>query len=404
MDHRLDLFLDAAGHQQQVVARLQGTEAHRAFALHALHGQRVGKDQSLEAQLAGQQVVGDAARQGGGHVLGALDFGHGQMAHHDAVQPRLYHAAEGIELHAVEPLAREAQGGQGLVRVDVRVAMAGEMLAHGQDASVLEAAGIGHHLAGHLGGVFAEGAAVDDGIVGVDIDVGHGGKVDVDAHLATFAGHLASVFVEQAVVADATQHHVARKLGRVLQAHGQAPLAVQRNHQGNVGPFLGQVGEGHLAGHASGREEQAAHLVVLHDLAEQLHVGLRLRGGDGVDEELADALLQAQGMHDGVHPLAAALIVLEGVEERGFALRGGDGRHPPGTGVGAGTDKEEQCQDGHEADAFPSRVSHRAFLLVSSFSLGSGSVSIHPRRRRCALCGTPAFSVPWRWGRRPVPS
>lgn len=78
MDHRLDLFLDAAGHQQQVVARLQGTEAHRAFALHALHGQRVGKDQSLEAQLAGQQVVGDAARQGGGHVLGALDFGHGR--------------------------------------------------------------------------------------------------------------------------------------------------------------------------------------------------------------------------------------------------------------------------------------------------------------------------------------
>ena len=254
IQHGIHVLTQAARHQQQVVARLQGLQAECAGLADALHGQCIGEHQSAKAQLVAQQSAYHVARERRGPSLLRLQHGHFQVPHHHAAQSGTYGLAEGIEFDAVQPLPAEGQRGQGLVRVHVRIAVAGKVLAHRQHTAVFQPTGIGQHLARHVSGVFAEGTGVDDRIARIDIDVGHRGKVDLHAQLAALARYFQSVLVEQRVVGYATQHHVAWKGGRTLQAHGQSPLAVEGHQQRYVGHLLCLVGQRHLFIQLSARE------------------------------------------------------------------------------------------------------------------------------------------------------
>ena len=97
--------------------------------------------------------------------------------------------------------------------IDIGIAMTWEVLGHCHHSSVLQAFAIGYDLLRHTVWVFTKGTDIDDGVIGVDIYIGNGGKVDGDAHEATFASHLLAIFVEQAVVRDIAQYAVLRECG-----------------------------------------------------------------------------------------------------------------------------------------------------------------------------------------------
>ncbi len=82
----------------------------------------------------------------------------------------------------------------GVVRVDARVAVAREVLGAGGHARRLHAGDVGGGVPGDQVGAGAEGAHADDRVVGVGVDVGGRGPVEVDAAggepAAQFRGHL----------------------------------------------------------------------------------------------------------------------------------------------------------------------------------------------------------------------
>ena len=123
-----------------------------------------------------------------------------------------------------------AHHGQSLVRIHVRVAMTGEVLAHRHHAALLQSAHVCLYLVGHLCGILAERTHMNDRIGRIGADIGHRRKVDLHAQLAKLARHLTSVCLDKRIVGDAAQCRILRKVGHVGQAHGQSPLAVERNH------------------------------------------------------------------------------------------------------------------------------------------------------------------------------
>ena len=65
--------------------------------------------------------------------------------------------------------------------VGAGVPVAGEMLQAAVDAGFRESADVGGDQRGGDGGLVAEGPRADDDVVGVGVDVGHRGEVDVEA-------------------------------------------------------------------------------------------------------------------------------------------------------------------------------------------------------------------------------
>ena len=147
---RVHLFLDAAGHKQHVAPpALQCLQAQRAGSAHALHGQRVGEHKSAEAPGPGaSSPVTTAWESEEGR------FASGSMAGTDRCptmmppRPAFYDVAEGKKLYRVEPLAAEIEGGQRLVGVDLRVAMPGEVLGHGEHSAPLQPLSVSSRCAG----------------------------------------------------------------------------------------------------------------------------------------------------------------------------------------------------------------------------------------------------------------
>ena len=106
------------------------------------------------------------------------------MPYHDAAKAAFYDVAEGKKLYRVEPLAAEIEGGQRLVGVDLRVAMPGEVLGHGEHSAPLQPLSVSSRLPGYPPGVFPERACADNRVAGVDVDIGHGGEVDLYTQFA----------------------------------------------------------------------------------------------------------------------------------------------------------------------------------------------------------------------------
>ena len=158
--------------------------------------------------------------------------------------------------------------------------------------------GISGHLAGHQIRTSSERAHVDDWILRVDVDVGHGGKVDLHTQLLALASHLTTVGIEQTIILYAAQHHVLGEGRQLLEPHSQPPLSIKGHQERHLAQLLGLVGQDGLIGQLSTREEQPTHMILLNDLMEQVAVGLVALGSYRIDEQLPHLLLEREFIHD----------------------------------------------------------------------------------------------------------
>ena len=207
--------------------------------------------------------------------------------------------------------------------------MAGEMLGHGLHAAVLEALRVGRAEAAHTGCILAERALAYHGVRRVGVDVEHRGEVHLYAHEAALARHLAAILVEQALVAHGAKAHVAREARGVLDAHREAPLAVEGHEQGHACELLRVVGDGGVLLYGAFAEEQAADAGV--DIALGGLAGVGAARVDFGAEELRHALALAQRVVHRVDPALAGAGVGFG-HKRGPHGHGSQGGHGKGHG------------------------------------------------------------------------
>ena len=218
-DDRLDRLPRVLGHQHDVRARgdrtLHGL-ARPELLQHAGHGHRIREDEATKAHLVAKQAREHRGRQrcgNAGRVEGREDAVEG---HHraDACADR---GTKGRQLHRVETRAADSDRRQREVRVDLGVAVPGKVLARGDDAVLLEAARDRNTEPRHQGGVLANRARRDDGILRVVVDVKHGPEHHVNAEGARLARRRASHLVGERAVARRAERHLQRKVGRAAQ-------------------------------------------------------------------------------------------------------------------------------------------------------------------------------------------
>jgi hypothetical protein len=95
----------------------------------------------------------------------------------------------------------------------------------------------------YLLGVLAIGADVDDGIIGVVVDVGHRKEEPLDADGARLAGRDLALEARQRRVAGRAEGHGLRKHGGAIHAHGSAALEVAGHQQRHARQLLHAVEE-----------------------------------------------------------------------------------------------------------------------------------------------------------------
>src|SRR5262249_29104434 len=144
---------------------------------------------ALKAELFAEKVGEDRGGERGGQV-GRRERGHGDVGRHDRVRSGLDGGLEGDELQALEPLAVGRDGGEIDMAVDGGVAVAREVFRGGERQVLLigvRALDERLDVRGYGRRVFAEGADVDDWVVGVVVDVRDRIIDPVDADGARFA-------------------------------------------------------------------------------------------------------------------------------------------------------------------------------------------------------------------------
>ena len=114
-------------------------------------------------RCAGESVAGSASSSSGTRTWPVMT----------AATPASTACRNGRQLDVLEPRARVVDHGQVQVRVDVGVAVAGEVLGAGGDAAALQAVDHGGAEPAHELGVVAERAVADDGVLRVRVHVHH---------------------------------------------------------------------------------------------------------------------------------------------------------------------------------------------------------------------------------------
>ena len=131
-------------HQQHVRARFD--RAHGGFAGRiergdAAHVHRVGDDQAAEFHFVAEKAGENIVRKRGRDVRVRLEGGHGEMAGHDgARRPPRWRRETATSSVLFEFAAVAGNGGEGEMRIDADVAVAGEMLGGGEGAVFFHAA------------------------------------------------------------------------------------------------------------------------------------------------------------------------------------------------------------------------------------------------------------------------
>ncbi len=221
-----------------------------------LHHQRVGDHDAAVAPLPAQQAAQDRSRQRG-RVIGVEPRVDDVCGHH---RRRL--VAQRTERHELERL----QLGQRLVddrqvemRIDVRVAVAREVLHAAGDAGPHRAAHPGAGQPRDVGRVFGKAALGDDRVRRVVVDVEHRREIPVEAHARKAApDRLADRFGERHVAAGAERHR-RRRVRQEAGAHERAAFLIDADQRA-LAHRLAQVGG------------EAAHLgLVAQVAAEQAH-------------------------------------------------------------------------------------------------------------------------------------
>ena len=138
---------------------------------------------------------------------------------------------EGRQFHRVQPLARMRHHRQTEMRVDVGVAVAGEMLQRRQHARILQAADPSRHHRASACRILAERSDVDHRIARVVVHIRDRTEVDVHAEGPRFRADDLAGFVGQLRIAGRAERHRPRELRGAGDAHLHAPFEVGRGQK-----------------------------------------------------------------------------------------------------------------------------------------------------------------------------
>ena len=226
--------------------------------------------------------------------MGVVEGRDMEVCHHHHLGIATEEFPVGIEFHLFQFGAAFADSGQSQMGVRFRVAVTREVLDTARDAAILHSleveGGLGHHLVA----VLAEGAAVDDGVTGVVVDIDAGGEVKVDAVSNALAGHLEAHLVDERVVesGEGAERHLAGEGRAAVKTHCGAPLSVDGDKQGHLAQLLHPVGEDRLAHGPALEKADAAGLVALDGGQHISRLLRRARGADTHNHQLRNLLLQ----------------------------------------------------------------------------------------------------------------
>ena len=199
--------------------------------VHGLHHQRVGDHHAVVADAVPQDAGQDLARQRG-RVLG-IELRVDDVRRHHGRRRLLTRGqgAEGQQLQRLQLGQALVHRRQGVVRIDMGVAMAREMLDAAGHPLAQRAAHPGPGHARHQGRVLAEAALADDRVGRVVVDVQHRREVPVDAQVTQAARHRRADLLGQGLVADGAQRHRGRRLRQAGGPHDRAALLVDADQR-----------------------------------------------------------------------------------------------------------------------------------------------------------------------------
>jgi len=148
--------------------------------LHRLHFQAVGQDESLVSQAFPKQPGKHARRQRGGNRF-RFHRGKPHMRAHDGRDSFFDKPLEGNELYFVQALQIGVYYRQTQVRIHGGIAVAGKMLGCREHSGRSQTTGkSGGQLRDGMR-ILPEAAHGDNGIARVDVYIGHGRKIKVEA-------------------------------------------------------------------------------------------------------------------------------------------------------------------------------------------------------------------------------
>jgi len=186
--------------------------------------------------------------------------------------------------------AISVNGRQVEVRVDIGVAVTGEVLAGAHQTFGSRAANVGPCKAAHELRILAEGPCIDDRVKGIGVDVEHWPKNHVDADRPRLGAEHLPQLVREIVGAGGAERHDRREHGSatlreerrkrvdVAQSHAGPVLHVGRDEKRNSGADLELVQLGGVAEWKSDREDESSYAVILNPFADLLEF-LRAHGG-----------------------------------------------------------------------------------------------------------------------------
>ena len=128
------------------------------------------------------------------------------------------------------------------MRINISISMSGEVFAHRQYSSSFQTGSISDYLIGNLYRIFSERTGVDYRVLRVDIHIRHRSKIHLHTYLTALTGYFTPVFINQAIVTNASQHHIPWKHRCAAQTHRHPPFPVKSDHHRNFRLPLCPVG------------------------------------------------------------------------------------------------------------------------------------------------------------------
>ena len=257
----------------------------------AFHVDTVGNNDSLEAKCITKQTVDDDGAEGGGALtVVGIDL---QVSHHDATDAILDKTAERKKFDRIKMFARMVYHGEFQVAVDLGVTVTREVFGESHNPLALLSFGEETSQTGDSLGVVAVGAGTDDGILGIGIDVGHGGIVEMDTHHAALAPHFDTHLVDQAVEFGLSKSEagVTGERIHVLETHAESPFTVNADKQGHRGILPETAGDFGLTVGCTGEKAYTTDTVTVHLAREVKHLTVVHVQRDTYNHQLGYTLL-----------------------------------------------------------------------------------------------------------------
>jgi len=251
------------------------------------------------------------------------------------------------------------------VRVHPGVAVAGEVLGRGHGAASPGAPDECCSQAPHLLRVLAEGAGVDNGVLGVRVHIHHRREDHMDAHRPGLPGRGLAEALHQPGVPHRTEPHGGRKAGPAPLGEeggegvgmgnphpGPSLLEVRGHQEGDSGPGLQGVQTGGVGQGGADGDDHAADGLLLHPPHELEELRIIVGGvgaADPGEDELAHRLPETEGSQGLLDPAVSAGVGLR-EEERRLPRGRGRGRGRDGLRRSARRQRRTGCKDKRRAE------------------------------------------------------